>query len=308
MPFKTKDTQLVDARYMITPDSFSDFGNPFDDLVDDNFENLEGPQQYPEEVSLDQYIGPEVPSEWTHQTTDFTCAVVSQKMILDAFGVTGGNGLPLSEAALVYEATANGWLTASGTSPSDISRLLELHGIETHQGQGMEGVVQELAHGRKVIVGVDAEELWHSDHPVINDIKDWFGRSPNHALVVEGVRVDDNGQPFVIVNDPGDPDGSGREYPLVDFHDAFDDSGCFFVATNEAPPGLAGDACFGRGFDQNSGTYDGSDSWLSWARDKISNPAVQHALVKGGLAAGAVAFSSSISLGSQERKRLLRAL
>jgi hypothetical protein len=250
------------------------------------------------------YVGCETPGEWTQQTTDFTCAVVSQKMVLDAFNVVDSHGAPLSEAALVYEATANGWLTDGGTSPLDVGRLLELHGISTHQGQGMENLVGELAHGHKAIVGVDANELWQSDHPIINEIKDWFGPTPNHALVVEGVRVDENGQPFVVVNDPGDPNGSGREYPLEDFQDAFADSGCFYVATDEAPSNLVDDEVLGRGFDPSSGIYDGSDSWLARVGAALSTRAVAAAVIRG-LAGASVALGTLETLKDAERKRLL---
>lgn len=253
------------------------------------------------------YVGCETPGEWTQQTTDFTCAVVSQKMVLDAFGVVDSLGAPLSEATLVYEATANGWLTDGGTSPQDVGRLLEMHGISTHQGEGMENLVSELAHGHKVIVGVDSDELWQSNHPIINEIKDWLGPTPNHALVVEGVRIDQDGRPFAVVNDPGDPNGAGREYPLDDFQDAFADSGCFYVATDEAPSNLAGDDVLGRGFDSASGTYEGSDSWLARAGASLSTPAVAAAVVRG-LGSASVAVGSFLTLKAAERKSLLRSL
>ena len=40
--------------------------------------------------------------DWVHQTTDFTCAVVSQEMILHEFGIM------VSEASLVHEADSHG--------------------------------------------------------------------------------------------------------------------------------------------------------------------------------------------------------
>ena len=71
---------------------------------------------------------------WRQQTTDFTCAIVSQQMILEQFGVD------LSEAQLVYEATSAGFLTSAGTMPEDMGRLLEAHGVSTHQSFGLENL------------------------------------------------------------------------------------------------------------------------------------------------------------------------
>lgn len=50
-------------------------------------------------------------------------------------------------------------------SPHDIGNLLESYGIETHanMGGGVEALVHELSHGRKVIAGVDSGELWGDD-------------------------------------------------------------------------------------------------------------------------------------------------
>jgi hypothetical protein len=61
--------------------------------------------------------------DWVLQTTDFTCAVVSQEMILHEFGVD------VSEAQLVHEADEHGWLSDNGTSPEDLGRLLNLHDV-----------------------------------------------------------------------------------------------------------------------------------------------------------------------------------
>src|SRR5262245_3812491 len=68
---------------------------------------------------------------FTHQTTAFDCDVVSEKMILDRFGVVDPRtGEPLSEAQLVYDATVHGWLTDHGTSIEDMGRLLEFYGVD----------------------------------------------------------------------------------------------------------------------------------------------------------------------------------
>ena len=166
---------------------------------------------------------------WQMQTTPFTCAVMAQCGIIGAF-----TGDPISEAQLVYEATVNGWLSDGGMSPLDVGNLLELHGIGCHvqMGTAIEDLMAELAQGHKVIVGLDSGEIWNQDHP----LEDFFQQSADHAIWVTGVDLSDPANPKVIVNDSGDPTGAGKAYDLALFVDAWQDSGFFYVATDDAPP------------------------------------------------------------------------
>lgn len=166
---------------------------------------------------------------WQQQTTPFTCAVVAQRGIIEAF-----TGETLSEAQLVYEATANGWLTDGGMSPLDASQLLELHGISCHiqTGATVEQLLAELTQGHKVIAGVDAGELWRQDSP----LEDSFCQVTDHAIWVTGVDMSNPTHPQIFVNDSGDPAGAGKAYDLTNFVDAWQDSGFFYVATDHAPP------------------------------------------------------------------------
>lgn len=184
---------------------------------------------------------------WQHQTTGFDCAVVAQLGIINEF--TGEN---LSEAELVYEATANGWLTDHGTSPEDVGRLLDAHGIENHTAHQAEmaDVMAELAMGHKVLVGVDADELWDPNHP----LHDFTRHSANHAIWVTGVDINDPDHPKVIINDSGHPDGRSSTYDLKTFLDGWESSGYTYVATDWAPRGLA-ERC--PDFDSDSGTFSG---------------------------------------------------
>lgn len=188
---------------------------------------------------------------YCHQDTGFTCAVVSQEMILKEFGID------VSETELAVEATEKGWLSTAGTPMCNTGLLLQEHGVACHQGCGMEGIVEELAQGHKVIVGVDSNELWG-----VESQPDWLQLNPNHALVLQGIRQHEDGSYTVVVNDPGDPEGAGKEYPLEHFADAANDSGFFYVATNEAPPDLEHDPVLGAGFNAETGHYDGVWDWL----------------------------------------------
>ena len=191
-------------------------------------------------------------ASWSRQTTDFTCAIVSQKMILQQFGIE------VSEAQLVYEATSGGFLTSEGSSMDDMGRLLEMHGVSNHQSFGVEGLIRELSHGHKVIVAVDSGELWGTDW-AIEDI--FFGRQADHALVISGLDLSDPDNPQAVLNDPGHPNGAGVRVPLDQFLDAWTDSGQFYVATDEAPPNLSSDPSIGAGYRPESGMYLDSNFW-----------------------------------------------
>lgn len=191
-----------------------------------------------------------------HQQTDFTCAVVSQQMILKQFG------FDISEAELVYEATINGWLDGpqGGTSSSNAAKLLELHGVDTHShyGSDIESLVIELAHGHKVIVGVDSGEMWDEDF----FFEDWYKpHGADHAIVITGIDLSDPDHPQVVINDPGKSDGAGNHYPLDKFLDAWADSGKCYVATDEAPPDLATHDIFGANYNSQSDMYFDPSYW-----------------------------------------------
>lgn len=218
--------------------------------------NTYGSQEVP---SFSRLAGDEFASDalsWSQQTTDFTCAIVSQQMILLQFG------FDVSEAQLVYEATSGGFLTSEGSAMEDVGRLLESHGVPTHQSFGMEGLIQELAQGHKVIVAVDSGELWGTDW-IIEDL--FSGRQADHALVINGLDLSDPNNPQAVLNDPGHPNGAGLRVPLNRFLDAWGDSGQFYVATDEAPPELASDPIIGTEFRQEAGMYMDIDYWERFA-------------------------------------------
>jgi len=194
---------------------------------------------------------------WVEQTTPFTCAIVSQEMILHAFGVDAG------EAQLTYEATANGWLTEGGTSMGNLARLLELHGIATHtvpHGSVAE-LVAELAQGHKVIAAVDSGELQKTDLPWEDLFK---AHGADHAIVITGLDMSDSAHPQVYINDPGDPKGAGKAYPLDEFLDAWADGGYLYVATDHAPSDLTLHSLFGSNFDSVSGMYMDGGFWQTF--------------------------------------------
>jgi hypothetical protein len=125
-----------------------------------------------------------------------------------------------------------GWYNG-GTSPEDVGKLLELHGIPVSQYENANifNLVNELAQGHKVIVGVDSGELWGDN---IFD-KLFEDNEADHALIVSGVDTSDPNNVKVIVTDPGT--GSLlKEYSMEEFVDAWEDSNCFMMATNTPVP------------------------------------------------------------------------
>jgi hypothetical protein len=210
--------------------------------------------------------------DYVQQTTDFTCAVVSQEMILHDFGVD------VSEAQLVYDAAKNGWLTDYGTSPDDVGKLLELHGVPTHTNYNgnVESLASELAHGHKIIVGVDSNELWNGVS-LSDRVGEWLGwdKGADHAIVINGLDFSNPNDPQVIINDPGNPiDGAGKNYPLDQFLHAWGDSGFTYTATDNAPDSLA---ARGTGFNAETGVYGTQADW----NDYLPRLAIDAAAITG---------------------------
>lgn len=156
-----------------------------------------------------------------------TCAIKSQQIIMHSFGID------IPESTLVLEASAKGYfLPGQGTTPDMVGLLLEDHGIDVHTKQHatVYDLAAELAQGHKVIVGVDADELWYGS--VWNDL--FKGEQANHALIVTGIDTSNPNDVKVILTDPGTGEVA-RSYPMSQFMDAWHDSSCFMVATDEAP-------------------------------------------------------------------------
>lgn len=195
----------------------------------------------PEDVAKSVYGEPGSGTEhnfdpFIAQGYNSTCAVRSQQIILRDFGVD------ISQEALMNFAEQNGWFSEeSGTPMAYVGYILQSQGVSVHQNINctMYDLVNELSQGHRVIVGVDADELWHDGFMGLKG--DWNdlvnGETPNHALIVAGVEVNPNDPTDVkvILTDPGSGD-LRVEYELDKFMDAWQDSDCFMVATDEPAP------------------------------------------------------------------------
>lgn len=171
------------------------------------------------------------------QPDDHSCALRSQQIVLRDFGID----IPFDKLEQI--ALDNGVYTNEGTYTYDIGKVLELAGVSMHQviGSTMYDLMNELAQGHRVIVSVDAYELWNNDS-AYGRLKNWFddvfgNQGGNHALIVAGVEVNPNdiNDIKVVLTDPGA--GHLRiEYPVEQFMDAWKDSNCFMVATDNPAP------------------------------------------------------------------------
>lgn len=189
------------------------------------------------------------PNIW--QGNQPTCAVRSQEIILRDYGIYH------TQEELVEFATQQGWFNPDpiygGTDKSAIGNILDACGIPTTRTEDatIHDLISELRAGHRVIVSVDANELWIKNEPnlfkklygqVVNKANDtvqnFLGlEGANHALVVAGVNVNPK--------DPSDikvtliDSGTGEvciEYDFKDFYNAWADGHCQMISTDIPAP------------------------------------------------------------------------
>lgn len=176
-------------------------------------------------------------SAFIQQYYNDTCAIRSQQIILRDYGID------ISEHDLRDIAIDNEWYKPGhGTALKDVGNLMELAGVDCHSSMNntVYDLVGELSQGHRVIVGVDSGELWKSTAfgRIGEKIEDFLGiHGADHALIVAGVDVNphDPKDIKIILTDPGSGD-LRIEYKINDFLDAWKDSNCFMVSTEEPAP------------------------------------------------------------------------
>ncbi len=169
------------------------------------------------------------------------CAVEAERSIINLFV-----NPPLSQQDAMYVSATNGWYQpGAGTSMTDIGQMMDTYGIPNHTvvDASVADLARELAMGHGVIVGVDSEELW--DNGPLAELKQWLSETfgidfgdigANHAVVVTGIDVTDPANPMVIINDSGVPGGEGQPYPMDKFLQSWEDSNCYYTATDVPLP------------------------------------------------------------------------
>lgn len=162
---------------------------------------------------------------WFLQDGENACAVATQTMVLNAV-----TGLDFDEATLAEIAEAQGWFDPdTGTHPFDVGRILDHHGLQTETSffGDITDLVEALDRGDHVLAGVNAQEIWQPLRDVDGLPVDQA--SMMHSVWVTGVDQTPDGSYYVILNDPGDPDGRLMPVALEDFLNAWEDSGNHLV-------------------------------------------------------------------------------
>lgn len=174
-----------------------------------------------------------------YQGPEGVCAIRCQQIILRDYGID----IPLED--LKQYAIQNGWYDpgeGGGTPMGYVGALLDACGVGVRQEMNctVYDIANELAQGHRIIVGIDANELWADRDGNIRKqfsefFKDLSNEEANHALVVAGVEVNPNNpvDVKVILTDPGTGD-LRIEYTLDEFMDAWEDSD-YFMATTTTP-------------------------------------------------------------------------
>ena len=165
------------------------------------------------------------------QGHDPICAIRCQEMILRDYGIQ----IPKEE--LTAYATEQGWYHGTGTKPSDVGNLLETCNVGTHSQHcdSVYDLINELKDGHRVIVGVDAHELWAE--PGTEEYEFYRNlTNADHALIVTSVNIDPENpeNSTVVLTDPGN--GSIMEYDFEKFAHSWRDSNYFMMATDEPAP------------------------------------------------------------------------
>lgn len=180
-----------------------------------------------------------------------SCAIRSQEIVLRDYGIA----IPQEE--LIQYAIQKGWYDPDpekgGTPRQCVGNILDACGIPTQRTEDatIYDIISELRAGHRVIVSVDANELWIKKEPSLvnrlfgefeNKVQDAFDalngvQGANHALIVAGVTVNpkDPSDIRVTLIDSGRGDAC-IEYKLSDFEEALADSNHYMVSTTIPAP------------------------------------------------------------------------
>ncbi|HNW83498.1 MAG TPA: hypothetical protein PKG52_11485 [bacterium] len=175
------------------------------------------------------------PNEHYHtQEAPNSCAVAVQTDILNDFGIN------VSETEMRDMGEQMGIYTDNGGTPlSDVGKLIEEHGIELESqrdGFTLDDLMNASNSGEKIIIGLDAAEIWNSPDIVDSPLETYTGGlieipTAGHAVEFKGIFEDFDGNLYAIVDDPGHPNGHNVHVPIDDFLDAWSDFDNFAVIT-----------------------------------------------------------------------------
>ena len=176
--------------------------------------------------------------EWEMQIEDDNCAVAAEVSLINHFGFD----ISQEEANMI--SAENGWYhPGGGTSPDDIGNMMDMFGIDNHHcyNASVQDLAAELAAGHGVIVGIHNDDLYNNSslENIWHDITGHdnpYDMPANHAVVVTGIDMSDPSNPMVVLNDSGIANGAGALFPLDAFMDAWENSNCSYIATDQPLP------------------------------------------------------------------------
>lgn len=161
--------------------------------------------------------------EWEYQGDTGRCALYAQKFVIEEL-----TGTEIDMEELAKLAQENGWFSEEGGTPMlNMDRVLDYYGIDSDMSfhNNLSDIEECLEAGGKIIVAVDADEIWYGEQD------DLFtpGDGANHAVEVIGIDRTNPDDTMVILNDSGNPNGCGELVPLETFLDAWEDGNCQMI-------------------------------------------------------------------------------
>ena len=169
-------------------------------------------------------------TSWHHQVGHSSCAVVAQMGVYESI-----THHPMTEQQFCDFAQSHGWYDPrSGTPPQCVGNVLNALGVSTeqHYGGSLTEIADALAHGDKVIVAVNANDIWHAAHAP--DGTPLPQPMAGHAVWVTGLNVAPDGTATVYLNDSGTAHGGMMAVDGQDFVNAWKDYGNLTVVARAA--------------------------------------------------------------------------
>jgi len=176
---------------------------------------------------------------WEEQDDPNSCAVATTNMMFRTVGLDIDEQVTAAifESRSIYDPSA-------GTDPGMIDDVinemaircdLDFHAVQI-DGFTPESLQDMLDDGIRPLVCVDSSELSGDDARLLNEM----GLIPDtgHAVQLTGIIHNEEGD-FVVINDPGYPDGAGQVIPMETFLQASEDFGNTAVAVLPGAPSEA---------------------------------------------------------------------
>lgn len=158
---------------------------------------------------------------WHYQHGDNSCAVVAQMSVYESMT---GKVIP-EETWARFAEQHHLYDPDSGTHYSHLGRLLETQGVhvDNHTGGTLSEIAAHLEHGNKVMVGLNANEIWY---PKVDPTTGLPAAQPTlgHIVWVTGIVESPDGSVKMVINDSGISDGTASVVDYKDFLNAWHDA------------------------------------------------------------------------------------